>query len=201
VKKSIDGLQLTIFPSVYDPAEDSFLLAENIIVRANERVLEVGSGSGYVSLFLAKKFPEAEYFCLDINFQAAKNTLENAKQNALPCHVLNSDLLRPLLRRAGFFDIVLFNAPYLPVEEEGTMERAWAGGSSGFKIINQFLEQLPRILKSANRCFLIYSSLAETSLFKAVLKRLHFKSEIIDQMHFDREKIYLAKITKSISQP
>ena len=67
MRKVVDGLSLDIPSEVYDPAEDSFLLAENVHDLTNEKVLEVGSGSGYVSLYLAKKFPRADFFCVEIN--------------------------------------------------------------------------------------------------------------------------------------
>lgn len=42
-------------PNVYDPAEDTMLLAKNLDVRINDRVLEIGVGSGYVSLVAPRK--------------------------------------------------------------------------------------------------------------------------------------------------
>ncbi|MHA1743286.1 MAG: HemK2/MTQ2 family protein methyltransferase [Candidatus Heimdallarchaeota archaeon] len=195
MRKSIDGLLLEIPQEVYDPAEDSFLLAENVVLNKGERVLEVGSGSGYVTLFLAKKFPFSEFFCLDINFQATKSTRDNAFQNDVSCHILNCDLLQPFSHRERFFDVVLLNAPYLPVVEEGTLEMAWAGGKSGMDVINRFLLQLSKVLKKTGRCYLVYSSLAESTQFEEQVQKLQFQKRILDQLKLAREKIFLCEIS------
>ena len=195
MRKSIDGLLLEIPPEVYDPAEDSFLLAENVVINKGERVLEVGSGSGYVTLFLAKKFPFSEFFCLDINFQATKSTQDNAYQNDVSCHIINCDLLQPLFSQERFFDVVLFNAPYLPVIEEGLLEKAWAGGKSGMDVINKFLLQLSKVLKKTGRCYLVYSSLAESTQFEKQLQKLQFEKRITDHLKLAREKIFLCEIS------
>ena len=114
MRKVIDGLSLDIPKDVYDPAEDSFLLAENILELTNERVLEVGSGSGYVSIYLAKKYPKTDFFCVEINPSAASITKKNANQNSVNIEVLCSDLFNSFLVKKHFqlFDIVLFNSPY-----------------------------------------------------------------------------------------
>ncbi|NHJ39624.1 MAG: methyltransferase, partial [Asgard group archaeon] len=85
--KKIDGLNIVIPNSVYDPAEDSFLLAENTAIKLNEKVLEIGSGSGYVSIYLAKKNPSAEFFSIDLNYIASKTTLINSINNSVKLNI------------------------------------------------------------------------------------------------------------------
>ena len=52
-------------PNVYDPAEDTMMLAKNLDVRMNDRVLEIGVGSGYILLVASQKAESV--FGIDIN--------------------------------------------------------------------------------------------------------------------------------------
>ena len=66
--------EFELLDEVYDPAEDSFLLVDAALkeVRPGERVLEVGTGSGIVSLFVKDV---ANVTATDINPHAARNAL------------------------------------------------------------------------------------------------------------------------------
>ena len=50
-----------------------------------KHILELGTGSGAISIALMKNFPEAKCIATDIN----QNSLDLAKQNAKKNHVLN----------------------------------------------------------------------------------------------------------------
>jgi release factor glutamine methyltransferase len=49
------GLVFDVNDAVYEPAEDSFLFAENLGVKAGESVLDLGTGSGILAVTAAQK--------------------------------------------------------------------------------------------------------------------------------------------------
>ncbi len=191
MKKTIDGLDLEIFEDVYDPAEDSFLLAENICINSDAKILEVGSGSGYVSIYLSKKYPSAEIFSLDINFSATKCTLQNISRNSVELHVINSDLFSSFENLIPFFDIILFNSPYLPVSEDNTLAKAWSGGIDGLTVIREFLFNLSDYLKPTGSCYLVVSSYTDLIGLISIINEINFNYEIIDSVSEGGEKILL----------
>ncbi len=201
--KVIDGLSLDIPSEVYDPAEDSFLLAENVHDLTNEKVLEVGSGSGYVSLYLAKKFPRADFFCVEINHIAANATKKNAKQNSVNLEVLCSDLFTSLHAKENnlqFFDIVLFNSPYLPVKDFGLLEQAWSGGIDGLDVVKPFLKALPFFLKNNGSCYLVVSSKTNLALLENMIEFQGFNCLIKDKIVEGKESILLYYLKKNITE-
>jgi release factor glutamine methyltransferase len=44
-----------VFEDVYEPAEDTFLLAENLSVNKDDTILDVGTGCGIIGVLAAKK--------------------------------------------------------------------------------------------------------------------------------------------------
>ncbi|XP_040477010.1 methyltransferase N6AMT1 isoform X5 [Ursus maritimus] len=89
--------------------------------RGVEICLEVGSGSGVVSAFLASMIgPQALYMCTDINPEAAACTLETAHCNKVHIQPVITDLVKGLLPRLKEkVDLLVFNPPYVvtPPEE------------------------------------------------------------------------------------
>jgi release factor glutamine methyltransferase len=141
---------------VYQPAEDSRLLAEAAVGRVDEGALalDVGTGSGYVARRLAEE-AGARVVGADLNPHAC----EQARAGGVP--VVRTDLLGPF--RAGAFDAVTFNPPYLPTDPDREwgdwMEQALSGGPDGRGVVEPFLSDLRRVLAPDGEAFLLVSSL------------------------------------------
>ena len=142
--------------TVYQPAEDSKLLADNAVEYAerDDWVLDMGTGSGYI----AHRFGEetgASVVGSDINPDAC----QQAREAGVP--VVRADQLSAF--RDDAFDVVVFNPPYLPTdpdrEWDDWMEEALSGGESGREVIEPFLDDLRRVLAPDGDAFLLISSL------------------------------------------
>ncbi|KAJ0009370.1 hypothetical protein NQD34_001072 [Periophthalmus magnuspinnatus] len=156
------------FSEVYEPAEDSFLLidalekdAEMLKERSPSVCLEVGSGSGVVSAFLASVLgPAALYICTDVNTAAAKCTAKTSSCNNISLQPVITDLVDGLLPRLkGKVDVLLFNPPYVvtPSEEVGSsgIEAAWAGGERGREVVDRLLPVVSKLLSKNGLFYLI----------------------------------------------
>jgi len=163
IKKAFFGSYVfEVWENVYEPAEDSFLFAENLRVTKGERVLDVGTGCGILGVLAAEK--AAEVVAVDVNPYAIRCARHNAEVNRLGGKMafVQGDLLT-FLAEDETFDLILFNAPYLPSEDSDAdtwLGRAWAGGVTGRQVIDRFVIQAPSHLKRAGRVLLMQSTLA-----------------------------------------
>lgn len=147
---------VNIIENVYEPSEDSFLLADAVLseIRESERILEVGCGSGLISAVI-KANTKASVIGIDINPHAAKCTKENG------IDVIRGDLLSCI---KGRFDLIIFNPPYLPTgdgeRQKGWLNVALDGGYDGRKVIYRFLEDAGRCLVLGGKILMLVSSLS-----------------------------------------
>ncbi len=166
---------------VYEPAEDSFLFAENLRVTAGELVLDLGTGSGILAVVAAKT--AGRVVAVDLNPYAIRCAKENAKLNGVCDRVdfFQGDLFTAFSDGVQF-DLVLFNAPYLPSEagEEATwIGRAWAGGADGRAVVDEFIAQVPVYLKPDGRVLLMQSTLTGVEATIQAFDKQNLKAAVV----------------------
>lgn len=177
---------------VYEPSEDSFLLADAALqnVQNAENILEVGCGSGIISAVL-KKNTSAKITGIDINPYAAACTRKNGVE------VIIGDLLNCI---KGKFDLIIFNPPYLPTDEsertEDWINKALDGGNDGRKIINRFLKDAIYHLADKGRIIILVSSLTGIQEVKYAMTSIGYEIEEMNKERFCFEELIVIVGTK-----
>jgi release factor glutamine methyltransferase len=149
---------------VYTPEEDTFLLLKAALAEARpeDRALEIGCGSGFISLELALRV--RSLLATDINPNAVRatkaKTIEAKATRVKGIEVVRADLFQGI---GGKFDLIIFNPPYLPTtvaeRNDQWINYALDGGESGRETIDRFLKCLPDHLLPGGRALLLISSL------------------------------------------
>jgi len=116
------GLNFIVTENVLIPRQDTEILVEEIISRykneSNLKILDIGTGSGAISISLAKFLKKAEVFSIDISKEALTVAKLNAKKNKVADQItfIESNLFENLTAKESF-DIIVSNPPYIPSKD------------------------------------------------------------------------------------
>lgn len=182
---------------VYIPSDDTFLLAENLEIKEGQSVLEIGTGSGLVSMYASLLTDNVT--ATDINYNALELADKNFKLNNIDTIRLEfGDLFEPIKNEK--FDVILFNTPYLPTDSEDIinddLNYAFDGGLDGRNVIERFLNEAPNHLNNNGIIQMIQSSLSDTEKTLDTLDQLGFIPEVAKSERFFFEEIVLINAYK-----
>lgn len=175
---SLSHLSKDDFRKVYEPAEDSFILLDALeadadrlgadLARKAPLCVEIGSGSGVVTTFLSQILgpSAAAYVAIDLNPHANTCTVATGRANGVHVEAVRTSLLSGLRSRLeGKVDVLLFNPPYVPTEEEeeavaqgkAGIEGSWAGGATGTRLVDELIDDgaISNLLASHGRFYLV----------------------------------------------
>src|SRR5439155_15513161 len=145
----IDKRAMVLRPETEELVE----LLQSKIENRESKIVDVGTGSGVIALSLAKEFPEAEVYAVDISEDALALARENAARLGFErVHFQKSDLLETLPER---FDLIVANLPYISMQDRHQLARevlhdpdvALFGGPSGDELVRKLIEQAPSRLE------------------------------------------------------
>jgi len=124
--------RIAVSPDVLIPRPET----EEIVLRATELLndsganvqegnfLDLCTGSGCIAIALAKQFPKAKVYAVDISTKALDLAQKNAERNHVAVEFVQSDILQETIALpCPTFDLIISNPPYIQEKERCNMER------------------------------------------------------------------------------
>ena len=205
---------------VYEPMEDSFLLAEHVKKHSLGFVLDVGTGSGIQAIAASEKAK------LVIGIDTSRDAIKLATENALKQNVKNTgffesnmlDLLKKIETKKQFknsflkeiknkkihdflekkilFDLIIFNPPYLP-QDKGIEDKSIYGGIKGHETLEKFFSKVSEYLKENGNILIVFSSLTKKEKVDGLLQNYCFEFKQVDEKKLFFETLFVYLIKKS----
>lgn len=164
--KEFWSLRLKVTPAVLIPRPDTECLVETVLQAMSRqqfssspcRLLELGVGSGAISIALAKEQPELDIIASDRSPAAVYVAHHNARQHHLDhrIHFFAGDWLDALKGSARLFDFIVSNPPYIASRDIRELApeianhepvEALDGGPDGMKYIATLIQSASDCLK------------------------------------------------------
>ena len=190
---SYDGLTVLVHPDVFPPhlTLSTKILLDFIskIELDNKSFLELGCGSGIISLYAKKN--GAIVTASDINETALTYLKNTSKTTGLELNCVKSDLFSNISETE--FDIIIVNPPYYPKEPSNIKQRAWYCGEN-FEYFEAFFNQIFSYLTSANKTYMILSEDCELQKIETIANRNNIKMVSIFETKKIGEKNYIFEI-------
>jgi len=167
--KEFMSLEFRVNPAVLVPRPESEILVEQAIDLFRDQpcsICDIGTGSGAIAISLAHYLPQAQIFACDISGQALDTARDNATRLQVEVEFREGDLLSPFLDEEideeNYFDLIVANLPYIPLEEYHTLDSgvksyepqiALLAPGDGLDIYRRLLPQAFALLKEGAYIF------------------------------------------------
>lgn len=182
---------------VYEPREDSFLLLEAVKRYAEGYVLDMGTGSGILTMEAAKKAKKV--IAVDIDKKVVKELNNEIKKNKIKnIEVVYSDLFNDINKKhkKNKFDVIIFNPPYLP-QDKGIKDKTIYGGKKGYELIERFFNDVDDYLKDKGIILIVFSSITKKNKVNEIINDYCFEFKELKQKRIFFEVLYVYLIKKS----
>ncbi|MDH3324539.1 MAG: peptide chain release factor N(5)-glutamine methyltransferase [Candidatus Peregrinibacteria bacterium] len=143
------GMNILVNKNVLIPRDETEILCHTILKEEGkpQHILDLGTGSGNIAIFMKKNFSNAEVTAIDISKKALEVAKKNTQLNNVEVNFIKSDLLEKV-NNAASFDLIVANLPYVPknlkVAADLSFEpqNAIFSGLDGLDAIRKFAKEL-----------------------------------------------------------
>ena len=166
----------------YQPAEDTFFLADHIENKKGKIALDIGTGSGFLAKILSSSFD------LVIGTDISINSLRQQYvpiRNRICCNA--ADVF------SRKFDLIICNLPYLATDE--IIDPATDGGIDGFEIPSQIIKSALSCLDKSGKFIFVTSSLSNYQKLIDMVNSEGFNAIILARKKLFFEELILVQVT------
>lgn len=165
------GLKIIQHPKGYAFTTDAVLLANTVRAYKNERVVELGSGSGVISLLLAKKTPAKSFTGIEVQPRLADMSARSVALNGLEdrIQIVNADMKDAYKTLGNAYDVCCVNPPYS--EYNGSVDDATETDICKREVLvtlSQVVYSASKLLKYGGRFYVIVKAERLTDLISAM---------------------------------
>lgn len=194
-----DGITIRVLPGVFHPGFFhstkfilSYLSGQSLRGRS---LLELGSGSGLVSIVAAKA--GADVVASDLSPKALENTRINANDNQVQIRLLHSNLFDNIDKQR--FDWIVINPPYYARKVNSEADLAWYCGEN-FEYFRKLFASLKDYTHASSEVIIVFTKGADVAAIEKIGKENNCQLQLIkeNRVFFD-EKDFLFRIRKQTS--
>jgi len=188
---SFMGFEINLDKSVLIPRPETEELVELVLKikpnRSNYSILDIGTGSGCISIALAKYYPESRITAIDISEESLKIAKINAESNNVNEKITFENI--DILKNFNFknkFDIIVSNPPYISINEYKKNSQkeifyepknALTDNSDGLTFYRRFADEFDKHLNEGG-CFVLEISYNQSEEIENLFSK-NYDTELI----------------------
>ena len=193
-----EDIRLEVAPEVFHPG---FFFSTHVLLKylkklplQNQHFLELGCGSGLISIYAAKK--GAIVTATDINKIALQFLARNSRFNNTALRIIESDLFRDIPEQP--FDIIAINPPYYKKQPRSDRDYAWHCGENG-EFFGSMFRDLGRYVHSQTEVCMVLFEGCDMEMIGNQASKYGFELQCIHAHENLLEKNFVFKIIPTAS--
>ena len=215
-KKEFYGLEFQVNEDCFIPRPETEILADEIIKSAALsgkkflKILDLGCGSGNITVTLAKFIEKCFVWAVDISYGAVLKTLENALVNQVypKVAVYRGDLFAPFsaseIKYKNFFDVIVSNPPYIPDGDIPSLPKeislfepriALSGGKDGLEFYRRIIPSAKFFLSYDGGMIFFEMGIEQRKKIESMLMEHGYKDILVKNDYNGIERVISARYT------
>lgn len=155
---TIHGVEFVVLPGVYDTSIDTELMIDSVQVGERDTILEIGCGTGAVSILLAQRCKGG--VGVDINERAVENA--NRNKELLGQSNVSFSRSNGFEKVTGNFPVIICNPPYSEHTVNDDVDRMFWDPANEMK--TKFFRDLHRYLEPDGRMYFGWANFADLDI-------------------------------------
>lgn len=186
------GLKIIQAKNVYRFTQDAILLVKFVQLKNNERIIDLGSGSGIIPILLSYRKKGLSVYGIEIQEELANMSKRSVKLNKLEeiIHIIHEDIknIRNIFE-SNQFDVVISNPPYISLGKGviGTVNSRSIARHELKCNMEDIVSQSNYLLKNKGRIYLIYKSSRLVDLM-IILRKYSIEPKVVRFIHFEKKR-------------
>lgn len=186
------GLKIIQAKNVYRFTQDAILLVKFVQLKNNERIIDLGSGSGIIPILLSYRKKGLSVYGIEIQEELANMSKRSVKLNKLEeiIHIIHEDIknIRNIFE-SNQFDVVISNPPYISLGKGviGTINSRSIARHELKCNMEDIVSQSNYLLKNKGRIYLIYKSSRLVDLM-IILRKYSIEPKVVRFIHFEKKR-------------
>jgi release factor glutamine methyltransferase len=192
-------IELEIPPQVFHPG---FFFSTQLLLRhistmslQCQRFLELGAGSGLISIYAAKN--GARVTASDINPIAIEYLKKNSRANGVKLSILHSDLFMHMAGQP--FDIIAINPPFYKKTPLDAKDYAWFCGENG-EYFESLFNDLGNFITRDSQVFMVLFEGCDLEMIMDIATANHFTLKCIHTRTNLLEKNFIYQIRRKFDK-
>lgn len=209
-RKEFWSLDFVVTSDVLVPRPETELLVEVALenlrpVAGNPalQVLDLGTGSGAITVCLAKECPKACLWAVDVSCAALAVARLNGERHGVGSRIrfLQGDFLEPLTLERGSFDLIVSNPPYIrsgelsklaPEVREWEPMMALDGGMDGLDAYRPIIDRAHDYLRDGGRIVLEIGADMADEVARLLVGTGHYAGISVHQDYAGKDRVIAA---------
>lgn len=190
------GIRLEVPSQVFHPG---FFFSTKLLLHfvskqnlRGKRLLEIGAGSGLLSIYAAKK--GASVVASDINPVSVKCLKINAAENGIEMIAVQSDVFESIPKQN--FDFIVLNPPYYKKNPSSLYDYGWYCGENGEYFQKLFKHLSGYVYKSSNVLMVLCDG-CDLEMINSIACEYGFGFRCVHEKQTILEKNFIFKIEKT----
>jgi tRNA1Val (adenine37-N6)-methyltransferase len=186
------GLKIIQAKNAYRFTQDAILLVKFVRLKNDEKIMDLGSGSGIIPVLLSYRRKGLSIYGIEIQEELADMSKRSVNLNKLQdsIHIINEDIKNVKnLFKSNQFDVVVSNPPYISLGK-GIISSVNSRSIARHELkcnLDDIISSSNYLLKNKGRIYLIFKSSRLIDLI-LILNKYGIEAKVIKFIHFEKKR-------------